>query len=170
MIFFEIIAAGFAGFVWWSWIVFAVLGALLLGSVHEARDGDWGDMLWASVITAVFLGFMLSMADSVAHINFSFASILASVLTYTVLGIIWAFFKWTRVIITEAKAGRQKPTAERYKSRITSWIAFFPLSILLWVVVDLISDFWKSVFETIKGAFNGWSNTLYNKYVPRDDS
>ena len=169
MIFFELVAAGIAGFVWWNWVIFLVIGGFLIGAVHEARDGDWGDLLWASLISAVFFGFMFSTADSVAHIDFSFASIIGSVLTYTVLGVIWAFFKWTRIIIQKAKAGQSKPDAGYYKSRIISWIAFFPLSILLWIVVDLISDFWNGVFEVIKGAFNGWSDKLYNKYVPKDD-
>ena len=165
MLIFDIFIAGFAGFVWWSWAIFVVILFFLSTAIYHTKSRDWEEFGWSAILFAVMLGFMYSMAEG---ITITFASIITSVIVYTSLGIIWAFFKWTRVIIEAAKNGKEKPTVDKYKPAIIAWIAYFPISIALWVIIDLFHDFWEGVIATIKSVFNGWSDKLYTKYLPKE--
>lgn len=164
MVVFDLLAIAFASMVLWHWIVFGVLLLFLIGALHEEELGA------STIATGLMIGGMYLVSESNEQLEFSVWSFLAFLAVYVGLGVAWAFFKWTKLIIFRAKNNYDQPRVERHKAVLTLWIAYWPLSIVGYIIVDLLHDFWEGVLSSIKSTFNGWSDKLYAKHKKGDDA
>lgn len=68
----------------------------------------------------------------------------------------------TGVIYHNNDGGRYEIQMDRFKSKIIGWIAYWPMSLLLWLVGDFIHDLFDTLYRAIKGHFQRAADNTFN--------
>ena len=97
-----------------------------------------------------------------------------SVIFYTILyllvGTIWSFIKWYFFLLRVKKEidsnnyyNKSKPEAVDHRDRISSWIIYWPMSLLYNVITDPISKAVSFIFEKVKGSYDNMANKIFDE-------
>lgn len=156
------------GFIFWLYL--AVVIVLLCVSVVKecAFCGALLIVFALGVLTKVF------GADVPAYLPHDLLGWAMLVGAYLPIGVLWSLFKFYvtyKERIRELGAGkstfkpgvvdptwndyvdREAPKASEMKAAIISWIAYWPISILIYVLADLLSDLLQSIYEYFSGVY-----------------
>jgi hypothetical protein len=58
--------------------------------------------------------------------------------------------------------GKPKVDVSDYKTRIMGWIAYWPISALLWILGDLLADTFEMIYQSIRGLYQGMADRILN--------
>lgn len=83
------------------------------------------------------------------------------VLGYIVAGVLWSFVKWYFFLLDCKAKGLKRPYAEDNKSRIVSWMMYWPVSVIATCIFDFIKRAWNSLYEKISGVFDSITDKVY---------
>ncbi len=100
------------------------------------------------------------------------------IVPYFAAGLIWLFFKWTRIVqegIVQAKLHPSRdpmtfmPTWSSHSYDLSAHFFYWPLSVVSWVLSDLIKDIWDIVSNAVSGVFNSYAKSRFKSLkVERD--
>jgi len=149
----------------WYWITAVVL--LILLSVAFSNDEDFGGETWLFIGILVLIGWTFWGQVSIAG-----AILFAAY--YLVVGSVWSVLNYARTIkaeIKDAKASgyttKDMPLSHFQKAikknRIVRWIAYWPFSIVNYV----IGDFLANVFERIIGMLGNTYSRITKHYYEK---
>lgn len=159
----------FGGLIFWSVIAFVCI--LLLFTVESYSKHDEihrGELGWPGFIICAAIVFMCTCGDRDQlwwSLKMNAGSILLWLSIYLIAGIIWSFFKWFKVVkrakeryLREAGSPRPissfVPKVNQWKESITSWILFWPFSILRYAFGTMLMDFMNAIVSRLKGLYD----------------
>jgi len=170
-------------------IALAVISLLILVAVN-GDDFTVPTFLTAGLL-AVFT-FFNGFSNTVSLITGNWVYLIIGAICYLSAGVLWSFFKWDRYIKGEverlkknwdyqtSKSEYQKSpifenTFEKYaednltvaserKSAIATWIMFFPVSMVLYVIGDFLREFVNWVVKYFGKVYTAITNRHVNKY------
>ena len=147
----------------WYYITAIIVG--LLFAVAFSNDDEVGNETWLFMIILGGLGWALWGQISIADAIFT-------AVWYLALGSLWSIFNYARVIRKEMaidKANGNRGNLEHYqkfisKSRITRWIAYFPFSMLEYIVGEFIIKVFKKIASMLGGTYNRITKHYFDKF------
>jgi hypothetical protein len=92
---------------------------------------------------------------------------------YVLVGLGWLFFKWTRVVdaaLKDAKKypGRELnflPTWSEHSYDLAPHFFYWPMSVVAYVLHDLLFDLWDYISTMVAGVFNRYANYRFNTLI-----
>ena len=97
------------------------------------------------------------------YISQNAVSIIAFSILYLILGIIWSFVKFYLFVKKEKAKGREKEDVSIDKERVITWMMFFPVSILLYLIKDALIQFYEFIQEKVSGVYIKILNKVYGE-------
>jgi len=98
---------------------------------------------------------------------------------YVLIGLGWLFFKWTRVVESALKdtmkrvMKRAEPTRFNLEAYLPRWqdhsydlaphFFYWPLSMVAYVLHDLLFDLWDYLSDAVAGLFNKYAEHRFSK-------
>lgn len=75
-----------------------------------------------------------------------------NVVIYTVIGVLWSFYKWYLYMVAYKKSRSgytfvTPPKAAENKGTIISWMSYWPVSVFWYVINDPVKKFFNFVYE-----------------------
>jgi hypothetical protein len=148
----------------WFWIVFGVWALILFVSVETDRPGV------ATITSLAFFGVFAywgalpgggGVLATLAANPFTVALLLVG---FFVLGTVWAVVKWWFYVRRLAEKRREqleagdvrygkikKPSVSENKSRIMTWMCFWPFSFIWTMIDDPVRMVFKAIYTKIRG-------------------
>ena len=140
------------------------------------------------LVTAVSLQ-LLGSVDVLGWLKENLYTIAICALAYLPIGTAWAFFKWYMKLIDkrqelcekkDAYMSRYKnssdeewndiwtshvksnmPKSEYHKSSITTWIGYWPVSMIWTLLDDFVTKLIRTIYNSISGVFNRMSENMF---------
>jgi hypothetical protein len=142
------IAEVIAFFALWSvgfWLLLGIASVLFMVACEK-------DLLPLSIITTLILVGIYHAP--IAAIVANPVILLIGFVVWTVAGVIWSVWRWSRYVvktIKEAHGGDVKYQLQlsRNKTRIINWIVYWPWS-LIW---NITGDFFTGIYEAMEGVY-----------------
>jgi len=146
----------------WYWIGAAVVIFIVFAGF--ANDDDSGAELVLFVAMIVGLGYLVWGQLTIG------AAVLGTIY-YLAAGAVWSIANYTRVIRKEMKWDKEHNTVRSlrhyqtfiHKSRIIRWIAYWPFSILNFIIGDFIFEIFNHIAEYLKNTYKNITNYFYKK-------
>jgi hypothetical protein len=156
------------GFLEFGGVIFYLfLATAFITIIVSLETKDKANLGWPVAFT---LGFLIA-AYFVFKIHWSYDysvyQTLTGALVFIVIGILWSFFKWLKYVkvcykmyLREvARSGSANisfytPQAFQNKAQISSWIIFWPFSIIRYAFVSLLSDVMNALINRLSVVFN----------------
>lgn len=166
-------------------IIFAIIGVVFLfGAVLDGFGVAWGAI--ACGLAFAYFEFGGAVTSFITTHPYE---LIGGIVGWFAIGAAWSVFMWTRLNIVlldkwneycalanqmKAKPSKSeflrsiknkvhswRPRASEEKLRITSWIAYWPISMLLWVLKDPITRIVNWVFKKMTGVYGRISDHIY---------
>ena len=159
------------GVVWW--VVVLAEFAFLFYAVFFG----WNTRAFASIVIAMFL---LYGTSPLVYMSNNPIGSFVGVVVYVILGIVFMFgrWEWTGITYTQKHAeatGSEKkrladnwPTARAYKTRLISWMAYWPVSGVIFVVTELAHDFFTQIYHHFSGILDTRMEARRKRAVPAE--
>jgi hypothetical protein len=169
-------ALGFAtGFLLLPWYWMSFLGLLLIVDTVLIENDCFG---WTTTSLLVGVGLASWLGAGVNPLAWAFdnlADLVEFFLLFWLIGALWSVFKWYLFLLKirdEAKdrAKRYGTKLERrptysYASenvwRITSWIVYWPLSMVGSLFGDILTRIVKTIFNVLSGLYEKMANSVF---------
>ena len=148
----EFFALGTLGF----WLLCTLLSIVFIACIEN--DNSWFP-------TCAVVAFAAIYWKSFAVLAIGWPVVIIAALIYVCLGVLWSLFRWTRYVKAKGEEFREKHgnnltdmarvdlkyamSASHNKSRIISWIGYWPWSVL-W---NATGDFFKMLYEGLQGIY-----------------
>lgn len=169
----------FTGLVVWAWL--AVMTLTLVVVVGWDDSPGWA-LFWLLLGTGFVVGFTDYRPPSVSLID-----VLLLAVVYTGVGVVYGAARWFLLVrqigvwwrlheeMAEAyypnkfKSDRVPrytggpPSPADFKTRITNWMAYWPISIVAWAIGDLLVDFWNTIYKWAAGLLQRISNAAWKE-------
>lgn len=92
------------------------------------------------------------------------------ILVYLVIGIIWVFIKWGLFLLKLREQAREfeqykdhPPQVRQYKSKIISWMSYWPFSMIGTFFGDIVRRIYNTIFEIIHDMLQSMSDHMFRK-------
>ena len=152
----------------WYFLVPLVLGTLFLLGCIWNEEGTL-----ASITLAVIIGFLMYVIPSLgAVIIANPMTVVSGVLIYIVIGVCWSFFKWIKFLIAERNDCKEWgtkdvkiPQASKYKSTIIFWTAYWPISVIRYVLGSLLEDLFTFVWKRFSSLYQRVADKIFADLV-----
>lgn len=140
---------------------------LLLIIVLETNQNDVANISFFLLIGASILYY--GIFNSFNFLIDNFSMVVLVFFGYTVVGVLWSFFKWDRFCLSQFKKwenmGQPRVSKELYKpkytnnkSKLFSWTFIWPISIIGYIIGDLLVDFFNFILKYFGEIYNKISN------------
>lgn len=157
----------------WYFLVPLVLGTLFLVGCIWNEEGTW-----ASVTLGVIIGFLVYMIPGFgASLIANPMTILSGILIYIAIGVSWSFFKWIKFLIGERdsydgydRKNIKIPQASNYKSTIIFWTAYWPISVIRYVLGSLLEDLFTFVWKRFSSLYQRVADKIFADLVNKKPS
>ncbi len=171
----------------WFWVLFAVASILIIFFLEKALNDEYHDTGGGFPSTIVIIGaltlyyFFGSKQDIYDLGNYLKDHPWMSLLRigmFVVVGIIWAFAKWYFFLQNKKEYFKKQkenysdyvfkesdiPQAKRNKSRIISWMSYWPFS-MLWTLFDEpVKKIFRYIYTKIESTFQKMSNSTFKDF------
>lgn len=170
----------------WFWVLICAISIVLMVVQENAKSpGSWCTF-WVigTFIALYYLGAGISIKALGIHIyHYPFETI-AYFLMYTLVGIVWSFWKWkelvdrqarkyAKALIETAKGNYSKPNVKDYKpfakdyaGELFNWIFYWPFSMTWFVIHEPIERLFRFIMERTKKIYEGIANKAFDKVQP----
>jgi hypothetical protein len=98
---------------------------------------------------------------------------------YFLIGLGWLWFKWDRLIANELSSWLKYHKAETVIEHTPQWsqhsydlaphFFYWPLSMVAYVLHDLMFDVWEWISNAVSGAFNRYAEQKVKRFVQRKE-
>ena len=95
--------------------------------------------------------------------------IVSFIILYLIIGLLWSFYKWYLYLKDSKKQNRERDytnSPSYNKDKIIAWMAYWPISMLLFVVGDLFSTFYNWLYSRVSGIYE----RIYLSVFPEADA
>lgn len=148
------------------WCLIALIFLIILASHEWDDEAQFG---WP--ITTLILGGLILYISYRSDWNsilteLNFRKLLISSIIWLIIGLGWSFFKWFKfarkqyIGYQKHKNGTDKsnwiPKVSDNKERITTWIVFWPFSVIRYAIGNLLRDFFNGIIK----IFTGWYDRI----------
>lgn len=146
------------------------------------------------VITAIFATFVFTLPVMIAFIINNLNIIILGAVAYFIIGGIWSIFSWWRLNVKvknlydeyKTKWPNMKvseltrhigndlnnnkitlpPSPSQMKSNITLWISAWPISIITWIIGDLVVEVCNAIYNMLGGIYTRITTSIFgdNKF------
>lgn len=168
----------------WFWLSFVGVLALFVCTAKESFISG----IIVILVTAVSLQ-LLGSVDILGWLKENLATIAICAVVYLPIGTAWAFFKWYMKLIDKRQELSEKkdaymsryknspdkewndiwtshvkshmPKSEYHKSSITTWIGYWPISMIWTLLDDFVTKLIKTIYNSISGIFNRMSENMF---------
>lgn len=160
----------------WFWVFVAIVSCGLM-AVQEKADSPGGWTTFLVILTFVglyYLGAGVSMKELGLHIIHHPMETLVYFLLYTLVGVVWSFYKWGRIVNTQATKYKEKlksygkanlpdyrPDLGDYKGEIFNWIFYWPFSFSWFVIHEPIERLFDIIMKNTKKVYEGITNKAF---------
>lgn len=120
-----------------------------------AYDSAWGatcTLVIVGVLTALFYGFTQTLLY-LKELPITWFGATSTVVIYLVIGILWSFFKFYRHVKSNKSNYKTYGMSEIDKRTIGTWIVYWPFSVLIYILGDLIREFINWVVNQFQGIY-----------------
>lgn len=177
----------------WFWVLICVISIVLMAVQENAKSpGSWCTF-WVLVtfVALYWCGAGGSLRGLGLHIiHYPFETIVYF-LMYTLVGVIWSFWKWKEIVdrcakkyiraISEYAALKKKhpdtlynsvvienykPVAKNYTGELFNWIFYWPFSLTWFVIHEPIERLFRFIMEKTKKVYEGITNRAFDKVQP----
>jgi cation transport ATPase len=171
----EALFALFAVGTFWFWILMAVVAITITAFIENEK------FVFPSILSAI----LVAIYWKTIHEAFNWRALLLIALLYTVCGCLWSIFRWYRHVRETANHFKtryglnlsasnhgdllRETTVGRYKSKVTAWIAFWPMS-MFW---NLFGDILTALYENMVKIYTSISRrhtSQFTKMSPEQES
>lgn len=147
---------------------------------------DWGDETRGSLLTLLLAFCLISIfatrvgAWEQALTGLKTPGFLPGVLVYLVVGVGWSFFRWARYVryvLKEAyhsatykdrfldEIQSHTPEAKDNIDKLTTWIFWWPFSVIRYLLVDLLSNVTKAIVKKVGFVYDSISKSITTKIL-----
>jgi hypothetical protein len=172
----------FGGFIFWSAVgIICLLLLLTVESYSKSDEIHKGELGWPTFIIMATISLLYSFSNKDQlwqSLKENTSGLLMWFGVYLIIGIVWSFFKWFKTVkyakgkFLKAKADYENsvnngyksatlksityflPKVNQWKASITSWILFWPFSILRYAFGTMLIDFMDAVISRLKGLYD----------------
>ena len=172
----------------WFWILFGVASCLIIffleDSLRYSRDNGGGTkstfVILAALVLYYFLGSRQDVIDLFTFVKDHPFLTLARIGMYIGIGVVWSFFKWFFYLtnIKEKLLAKYKdigknlsevseyeiPSARYNKSRIITWMSYWPFSALWTLINEPFKKTFKFIYSKIEGLFQAMSDRIFKDF------
>lgn len=170
----------------WFWLLVAIASILIIFFLETALDEEYKDTGGGTPATIVifigiglyyFFGSRQDIYDFFSYLRDYPFYALGRVGAYIGIGIIWSIFKWyfflqnkkDYFLKKKEREGknfefdaRDIPQAKRNKSRIITWMSYWPFSMLWTLINEPVKKTFRFIYSKIEGLFQKMSNSTFN--------
>lgn len=168
--------------------VLSIIGLLVLlitlTCLAETDNGGWGIVVIIAglAIVDLWLAKGIVREDMWGYIKDNPGVVIAALVAYITIGVFWSFGKWKMWVgdyaesnpatiknIQEALAQNKNTyiplelVVSENKSRIISWMGYWPLSFCWFIINRPITRFYNWLFSKLKQVYQGISEQAYKK-------
>lgn len=166
----------------WFWIVFGIWALVLFVSVEMDKPGAATLTSLAFFGVFAFWGALPGGGSILAWAAANPFTLILLLVAFFVCGTIWAVVKWwffVRRLAEKRRAqlevGRtynkiRKPSVSDNKSRIMTWMCFWPFSFLWTMIDDPIRMVFKAIYTKIRGLLQRIADKAFEGLEDEDDS
>ena len=167
----------------WFWLLTIGASILIIYIMEEAlsneyKDGGGGMLSTLTLVACVILYYFFGSKEDVQNV-FIFIKdhpilTLLRIVAYMFIGIIWSIFKWyfflqnkkeslMKRIETEGNGIRDYdiPKARRNKSRIISWMSYWPFSAFWTLINEPVKKMFKQIYSKIEKIYEKMSDKIF---------
>jgi len=160
----ELFGLAFIGLSAMSWWIIGAAVVSLLVFIAFVNDDKPGTE------TLIFLAIIGGIGYLVWG-QLTIGAALLSILYYLLIGAVWSIGNYSRIIRNKMKLDKENNNVStlRYyqqfidKNRIVRWIAYWPFSILNFIVGDFIFEIFNKIAEFLKNTYKRITNYFYRK-------
>lgn len=84
---------------------------------------------------------------------------------YFLIGLMWSFFKWFLHVKKEQSMGATKESCsiqpKYYTDTIVTWMAYWPFSVILFILHDALSRFYKWIYSKVSGVYEKITSSVF---------
>lgn len=169
----------------WFWILFGVWCLVLFVSVELDKPGH---ATLATLIFVTLFGFFGVLPGGGSLLAFLAASpgyIALGAVGFFVCGTIWAVVKWWFYVRNLAEKRREqiekqgknakgfgtirKPLARENKSRIMTWMCFWPFSFIWTMINDPVRRVFQAIYRQIRESLQAIADKAFEGLEPDED-
>jgi len=169
----------------WFWILTIISIGFIIYFLESSIDdyADTGGGFQATVVLVLFilayyfLGSREHVVDILTYVKHHTGIIGLLFASYLVLGVIWSFFKWYFFLLNKRDKYREKiadgykqvnindyiPSAKNNKSRIMSWMMYWPMSGLWTLINDPVRRAFQFLYNRVESYFDRMSKSLFSE-------
>lgn len=169
----------------WFWILFGVASCLIIFFLEDAlrynRDIGGGTKSTLVILGALTLYYFLGSRQDVIDL-FTFVKdhpflTLGRIGIYIGVGVVWSFFKWYFYLTNVKEKLLYKynndlskvydyeiPVASSNKSRIITWMSYWPFSALWTLINEPFKKTFKFIYSKIEGIFQAMSDRIFKDF------
>lgn len=167
----------------WFWLLsiasFCLIVYFLEDALSSSRDDGGG---FKATIVLIVFGLVYYFWGSSEHVNSIFnwikthtTTVVFLFLGYIVAGVVWAFAKWFFFLLNKKELIKDRnwnhyghtdiddyiPKAKNNKSRIMSWMMYWPFSGIWTLINDPVKKAFQVVYSNIESYFDGLSQRIF---------
>lgn len=158
------------------WIIFAVFMIAIITCVEEfEKDGyNRANFGWPIFLNLVVIALFYFFYKEQFNWGLTTAQIILYACVYLFIGIAWSFFKWLKLVkykyrkyqlgvdsYNKTPRYSSKPEIENFrpkvsqeKDQLTSWIVFWPYSVVRYAFVSFLGDIMDQIIKWFTGVYN----------------
>lgn len=147
-------------------VALLLVEAVVLGSLVYTDHGIWGAFsLVVAVLTYDLVTGTNSATTGIAYVMSHALQVTLSVVGYLVAGTIWSFFKYYSYVRQGKRDGISKTylSASSHTSLVITWMAYWPVSIILHVVGDGVRRLFIWIYDQVSGVYDSILNKVYGE-------
>lgn len=144
-------------------LAFLFVVLLAIGAASVAVEQNWHGVL-ALILLGTLSYFLISIGFSgvITWISANISLLIGGFVLYTILGVMWSFFKWDRYVAERASwfkdlnktpANLVAPNWTDNKLKITTWVIYWPLSGINYIFGRLITDLYNWIISKLGGVY-----------------
>ena len=176
----------------WFWLTAAVAAILIIVFLELALTGrnseytDNGGGTWSTIVVIAFimayyfLGSKQDVIDIGNYIKDNPWKILGWMGMYLGVGLVWSLFKWYFFLVkrkerllsysTKKKLSKDDiPKAADNKSRIITWMTYWPFSAFWTMIDEPVKKFFRFVYSKTEKIFQKMSDLVYKDVIEKEE-
>jgi hypothetical protein len=150
------------------WVLVGVAVAMIMLMIF-ANDDEVGSETLLFILMVVGIGYLVWGSVSIG------AAILG-VVYYSVAGAVWSIFNYARIVRKRMKSDKELRIVKSlrfyqkliHKNRIVRWIAYWPFSIVNYLIADFIVAIFRHIADWLQNTYKNITTHFYKKFFGED--
>lgn len=160
----------FAFFGLWFWVLISVYAGVIIYLVEDISEEKM-PAVWTSLglfAALYFLGGENEIIQFLQYIKNEPFDFIMQVVGYLILGVVWSFVRWILFLKEEYKHNKERLQASKYTSQLASWVSFWPLSLLWFIIKFPIEKVVPYIVKNFGGMYQKVSDSIWAKINRQD--